>query len=116
MALDALPVSDLGLYTTVLPIFVASSIVWWFLRDYLRLRHIPGPFLTSFTNLPRLYWVWSNRAHEKHIELHKRYGKIVRLGPNMVSVADAKEIPQIYDFSGKFTKVELCKKLAVVYG
>ena len=72
---------------------------------YLRLRHVPGPLLAAISNVPRWGWVRSYRAHDVHIALHRRYGRLVRLGPNMVSVADAAEIPHIYSFAGKFPKV-----------
>src|SRR4030088_528640 len=75
---------------------VLTTLVTWFLRSYLRLRHVPGPFLASLTNIPRLSWVLSNRAHDIHIALHKKYGPLVRFGPNMVSVQDPAEISTIY--------------------
>lgn len=76
----------------------------WFLRGYFRLRHIPGPCLSAWTDVPRALWVRSNRAHDVHIALHKKYGKLVRFGPNMVSVQDPTEIKRIYDFTGTFRK------------
>lgn len=69
------------------------------------LRHVPGPLLASITNIPRVLWVLSNRAHDIHISLHERYGKLVRFGPNMVSVGDATEISKIYGFGRRFVKV-----------
>lgn len=74
-------------------------------RTYWRLSHIPGPFLAKFTNLPRLSWVLGNSAHDVHVSLHRRYGPIVRFGPNMVSVADPAEIGTIYGFSKPWAKV-----------
>ncbi len=77
----------------------------WFLHSYIRLHHIPGPFFASLTNLSRVSWILSNRAHDIHVNLHKKYGRLVRFGPNMVSVGDPAEIPNIYSFTGKFAKV-----------
>ncbi|PVI03916.1 hypothetical protein DM02DRAFT_652151 [Periconia macrospinosa] len=45
-----------------------------------------------------MLWVNSNRAHEIHIKLHRKYGHTTRFGPNMVSVSDPKEINTIYSF------------------
>lgn len=73
-------------------------------RTYARLCHVPGPFLASLTNIVRLRWVWSRRAHEIHIELHQKYGPLVRIGPDVVSVADPAEITNIYGFTGTFIK------------
>ncbi|KAL8991777.1 MAG: hypothetical protein Q9169_007657, partial [Polycauliona sp. 2 TL-2023] len=97
--ISSLPsITHLLLYTTIL------SFLIWNIKSYLRLRHIPGPFLASLTNLPRLSWVYSNHAGHIHTALHRRDGPIVRFGPNMVSVADPAEISTIYDIHGKFLK------------
>ncbi|OAL64901.1 hypothetical protein A7C99_4337 [Trichophyton rubrum] len=61
-----------------LVIFLVISV-----KSYYRLSHIPGPFFARFTNIPRLLWVKSFNAHRIHIDLHKKYGPIVRFGPNM---------------------------------
>ena len=79
--------------------------------SYLRLRQVPGPFLAAWTNFPRVSWVLSKRAHEIHIGLHERYGDLVRFGPNMVSVADPREIPTIYPMRPGFVKVGMSESL-----
>ena len=100
--LDSFPSSLF--FIPVLGVLVFSL---WFLNSYFLLRKIPGPFLAAFSNLPRVSWILSNRAHDIHIDLHQKYGKLVRFGPNMISVGDATEIPNLYSFSGKFTKVRM---------
>ena len=80
-----------SLSLTVLVFFILS-LLFWCLRSYLRLRDVPGPFLEAWTDLPRLSWVLSNHAHNIHIQLHRQYGKLVRFGPNMVSISDPAEI------------------------
>jgi len=87
------------------PLLAIFSILLWSLRSYQGLRHVPGPFIAAWTNLPRLSWVLSNRAHDIHIQLHRQYGKLVRFGPNMVSISDPAEIPTIHGFSPGFQKV-----------
>ncbi|PLN86963.1 putative benzoate 4-monooxygenase cytochrome P450 [Aspergillus taichungensis] len=86
------------------PWLLGCIVLLHFGRTYARLRHIPGPIGASLSNLSRLSWVWSRRAHVKHINLHRQYGPLVRFGPNMVSVADPREVPNIYGFSGKYKK------------
>lgn len=83
-----------------LVIFLVISV-----KSYYRLSHIPGPFFARFTNIPRLLWVKSFNAHRIHIDLHKKYGPIVRFGPNMVSVGDPREIGTIYSFKRPWPKV-----------
>lgn len=74
-------------------------------RSYIRLSHIPGPLPAAITNLQRLYWVYTRRAHETHIQLHSKYGALVRCGPNMVSVGSALEIDKIYKMRDPLLKV-----------
>ncbi|EFE42798.1 cytochrome P450 oxidoreductase, putative [Trichophyton verrucosum HKI 0517] len=89
-----------------LVIFLVISV-----KSYYRLSHIPGPFFARFTNIPRLLWVKSFNAHRIHIDLHKKYGPIVRFGPNMVSVGDPREIGTIYSFKKPWPKSDFYRSL-----
>ncbi|PHH90859.1 hypothetical protein CDD83_2415 [Cordyceps sp. RAO-2017] len=62
---------------------VAASI-----RDQRRLSHIPGPRWMGWTNLAMARKMYGGRAHYDMLELERRYGPIVRTGPNMVLVSD----------------------------
>ena len=77
----------------------------YLLNSWNRLKHIPGPALAKVSDLPRLLWVYSRRAHEIHVDLHRQHGKLVRFGPNMISVGDATEIKNLYRMSGPLIKV-----------
>ena len=87
--------------------FIISLVTFivYSVHSYLRLAHIPGPFLAAFTNIPRFSWVLTYRAHDIHTALHRRYGPLVRFGPNMVSVGDPTEIGTIYGFTKPWLKV-----------
>ena len=87
------------------PLRFAALLGLWFLLSYAKLRHVPGPFLASLINFPRLCWVLSNRAHDIHTSHHRNYGKFVRFRSNMPSVGDPAEIPNVYGFNDKFVKV-----------
>ncbi|KAL4777218.1 cytochrome P450 [Aspergillus nidulans var. acristatus] len=78
----------------------------YFFRVRLRLSHIPGPFLASLTNIHRRRWVTTGRAQAIHTELHRKYGKVVRAGPNTVFVSDPVAIPAIYRFNEPYQKSE----------
>ena len=80
-------------------------------QAYFRLSHIPGPFFAKFTNLQRFSWVLSLRAHEIHTEQHRKYGPLVRFGPNMVSVGDPREIGTIYSFKEPWRKSDFYRAL-----
>lgn len=97
--------------TILLYIILAATFIWITL-SYLSLRHIPGPFFAAFTNLPRLLWVYNNDAGDKHTALHRKYGPLVRFGPNMVSVSSPSEISTIYDMHGRFPKSDFYRVLS----
>ncbi|KAJ6478055.1 high nitrogen upregulated cytochrome P450 monooxygenase 2, partial [Mycena vitilis] len=53
------------------------------------LAHIPGPFLFKTSNLFIAYHSVGGRRNVLMEKLHKRYGKVVRIGADQVSFADA---------------------------
>ena len=69
------------------------------------ISHIPGPTIASCTGFWRLWNVRQGSAHITQMELHQRYGSLVRIGPNHVCVRDPKAIPIIFGSKGRFTKV-----------
>lgn len=91
--------------TLIFLLLIALPISLYLYHTWARLRRIPGPLLARFTDLPRFSWVWSRRAHDIHIDLHAKHGKLVRFGPNMVSVGDPSEIPNIYKMHAPLQKV-----------
>lgn len=98
---------------TLAAVGAAFAFILYIFRQRMKQSRIPGPFLASLTNFPRMRWSYSGRAHEIHIELHKKYGKLVRLGPNCISVGDALAIPQIYGTGANFPKVSVYPKSPV---
>lgn len=81
--------------------------VLYYLLPYLRnrsLRRIPGPFPAAFSDLWLLYQARRGRRYLAVDNAHKKYGVLVRIAPNHVSVADADAIPQIYGHGNGFLK------------
>lgn len=75
-------------------------------RRYYALRHIPGPFLASITDLWMAVKVWRGEyLIEIVADLHKQYGDVVRTGPNRISFANPEAIPEIYGTSQVYSKV-----------
>ncbi|KAJ5601139.1 pisatin demethylase [Penicillium lagena] len=68
------------------------------------LRSIPGPAFAKLTDLYRLLVVRTGSAHEHHLRLHERYGPLVRLGPNNVSVGSPDAIPILYNTRTRYPK------------
>ena len=51
------------------------------------LRRYPGPWLASVSRLWKVKSTMSGRTHLDHVEVHEKYGPIVRIAPNEVSLA-----------------------------
>lgn len=99
MALTSLLLKALGLGAIVL--------IFQYVAAYLSspLKKIPGPFLAKFSNVWRFYNHYKQTHIETQKQLHKKYGDVVRLGPNTVSIADAGLLKTIYSTRGTFLKV-----------
>ncbi|KAF1989255.1 cytochrome P450 [Aulographum hederae CBS 113979] len=88
----------------VLPLAILFSYVTyqWFLHP---LSKIPGPFWAKFSSLWMAKHSWDGDMHRATIALHQEYGKLVRIGPNEVSVSDPNAIKEMYVGAGtKFRK------------
>lgn len=69
------------------------------------LSKYPGPFLASITDWWRFFDVYGRRPEVTHRALHKKYGDVVRLGPNTLSFSDPKALKTIYGLNKGFIKV-----------
>jgi benzoate 4-monooxygenase len=81
--------------------------VLFYLLPYFRnwtIRDIPAPFPAQFTNLWLMLQCRQGKRYLMVDQAHKRYGKLVRIQPNHVSVADDKAIPIIYGHGNGFLK------------
>ena len=81
------------------------ALISYYIRVYTRLRHIPGPVLASLSNLPRRSWVQTGNSHNILLDLHRKYGKVVRFGPNAILISDPACIAEVYGLNAKFRKV-----------
>lgn len=69
------------------------------------LRSIPGPSLAKLTDLWRAFYTHGGRVDVKHLELHRKYGPAVQIGPNCVSISDPGLIRTIYSTRNPWKKV-----------
>jgi benzoate 4-monooxygenase len=79
----------------------------YYLLPYLRnwsIRDVPGPFFAKFSNLWLLLQARQGKRYLSVDQAHKKYGRLVRIQPNHVSVADDKAIQQIYGHGNGFLK------------
>ena len=74
------------------------------IRPYLALRHIPGPFLASWTDFWFLWVMRYGDYRKKSLKLDHVYGKIVRYGPRRVLFSDVNAIPIVYGTTKPFQK------------
>ncbi|OAA67679.1 Cytochrome P450 [Cordyceps fumosorosea ARSEF 2679] len=68
------------------------------------LRSVPGPFLARFTRLWYLFRVVRGHFEDENIALHRRYGPIVRLAPNMFSIDTPEAVSAVYSVGSKMPK------------
>lgn len=57
------------------------------------------------TNLWRLYHVWRGNSHLVVEALHKKYGPVVRIGPNVLDLDYPELVKKIYNIKGDWLKV-----------
>lgn len=88
-----LPVILLVLYYAV-PYFTTNK----------ALRAVPGPFFASISNLWLLLQARQGKRYLSVHAAHKKYGKLVRIQPDHVSVADDSAINAIYGHGNGFLK------------
>ncbi|KAF4307889.1 Pisatin demethylase [Botryosphaeria dothidea] len=88
------------------PAVIASVVVIHLLRNKFNkgLNKYPGPALAGYTNWWRFFDVWGRKTEWTHIHLHRKHGDFVRLGPNVISIADPKAIKMIYGLNKGMTK------------
>lgn len=68
------------------------------------LNKFPGPFGARITKLDHSVRVRKFDAHLKFLEAHKEHGDFLRIGPNDLSIVDAKAVEIINSPNSKFTK------------
>ncbi|KAM0428145.1 hypothetical protein ACHAPT_007045 [Fusarium lateritium] len=91
-------------------IYVLAAIFFVFLIRFLvqsfrsPLRTVPGPFLARSTDGWYFWNVRKGHFQDVNVELHKKYGTIVRYGPNRYSFNDPEAAKIIYGLGNHFPK------------
>lgn len=106
MAFLISPCWDLGFWTQALAItFLAVLFKLSWDTFFSTLSTIPGPLVARSTDLWRAYHTYRGRVDATHVELHRKYGDAVRIGPNCVSISDPNLIRTIYSTRNPWKKV-----------
>lgn len=84
-------------------LLIITKLIWDVYFSALRL--IPGPALAKITDVWRAVHTYGGRIDLKHVQLHRKYGTAVRVGPNCVSISDPGLIRTIYSTRNPWKKV-----------
>lgn len=68
------------------------------------LHKYPGPFLASVSRLWKVLSTASGHTHVDHIALHRKYGPVVRIAPNEVSVSSPEAARTLLSAGRRFFK------------
>ena len=85
--------------STVLILYYVSTLYAYGLWD------LPGPALAKVSNLWRFIETWKGHQELVLRDLHRKHGKLVQIGPNIVSIADPDAIETIYGIKADLPKV-----------
>lgn len=96
----ALPVS---LIAVALIILIAIKVTYEILLS--PLRHFPGPLLASFTEAYRATLTAFGNIETHQRQWHDKWGRAVRVGPNVISLSDPDMIRVVYTSKNSWRKV-----------
>ncbi|KAI2630059.1 cytochrome p450 benzoate 4-monooxygenase [Xylaria nigripes] len=88
----------------ILPVWAAFYWVLPYFTTYEHLRQIPGPFVAKFSNVWLALGARNGQKYAWVHAAHQKYGKVVRVGFNHVSVATAEGLRIIYAHGNGFLK------------
>ena len=70
------------------------------------MANYPGPILGRITDWYSVYHAWQGERHLDFYRLHQTYGKIVRYGPNSISINSNTALQDIYGFKSNVRKAD----------
>ncbi|KAI4595405.1 hypothetical protein KJ359_006750 [Pestalotiopsis sp. 9143b] len=80
-------------------IFIAANI-----RSYARLSHVPGPLFQSVSSFGLLKTHLDGSPHNEIWKWTKKYGPLIRVGPNSVITSDVKTVQRISGVKSPYSK------------
>ncbi|KAL2849496.1 cytochrome P450 [Aspergillus pseudoustus] len=98
-----MPVSLSSLYSLGVVLTLAAGVVHLF-RSYLRLRQFPGPSIASCTKLWMMRSTLRGRMHLDIADACRKYGHLVRIGPNDLVTDDPKIIRRMSAVRSPYTR------------
>jgi hypothetical protein len=77
-----------------------------YMRYFHPLAKYPGPFVASFTHLWKACTMYQGQMEHVILDLHRKHGAIVRIGPNDLVISHPQAVKQIYLSGSSFAKVQ----------
>lgn len=97
-----------------LPLVVVGLISKWIYRLYFHpLSRVPGPNIAACTSLWLAYHTYVGDECTVVYSLHRKYGPVLRVGPNDVDISNADAIEPIYVARGGFPKSPVYSKFDI---
>jgi hypothetical protein len=75
------------------------------------LNKFNGPFLASITDFWKVWYAYTGVQKQPYVDIHRKYGDVVRIGPNELSFGDPQAIRDIYGPHGAQQRVRLISLL-----
>ncbi|KAI1026511.1 hypothetical protein LB503_013573 [Fusarium chuoi] len=99
----SLSTEALWLGLIVLSVLLAYA---WLLFPLLhgRFHHIPGPWYCKISSLPLAFYDISCCRNKAILDWHRKYGPVILISPNEVSVSDLEGTRDIYKATGRWAK------------
>lgn len=69
------------------------------------LSRVPGPWLATFSEAWRSHKYFRGTWHQDVVLLHRKYGNVVRIAPNELSIVDEAGLKALYGHGQKVVKV-----------
>ncbi|KAG7051926.1 cytochrome p450 [Colletotrichum scovillei] len=88
-------------FAVVLLLWFSSTIYTVFFHP---LSSVPGPWLARFSEAWRSHKYFRGTWHQDVVLLHRKYGKVVRIAPNELSIVDEAGLKALYGHGQKVVK------------
>ncbi|KAK8036374.1 hypothetical protein PG991_001511 [Apiospora marii] len=90
-----------------LVLFIATYVCWSVVSQHRSpLRRFPGPFLAKWSNLWRFYHTLRGDMHLVNLRAHRKYGPVVRTGPNNLDLDLPGLVRTVYSSDGRWSKTD----------
>ncbi|KAI0855798.1 benzoate 4-monooxygenase cytochrome P450 [Xylaria cubensis] len=94
---------------------VVSILQALYTRYYGGLSAIPGPPSASFCNLWKVLAVYHNDMPRRNMAAHRKYGPVVRIGPNTISFSSPEALHTIHGSRQAYPKSDFYKPTSAIF-